>query len=421
MNQQNKIELINTLKYASKYGLGVIIPGIVSFLFIPLVVKLFDVAIFAQFSIIQNTINLFVLFSFGWLNQGILRFHSKYKNSDEFIAAVYKLFFFSSLAGIVLSISFLFLFSTSLLNCFLIFLIFLFTGLYSLIISVKQAIVKPITVMIFEIFRTVTLISLPLLFIESNWEGDRLFILLISILLSFLFPVLVEIKWLVRLLVHPVRTNKLKVFSLRLFNYGFPVTVFLGISLALNVSDRFIIAEMLNYDLSGKYAALYDMVSKSVTMACSPILMAFYPAISNNYNNKQFKKVKTLLFSAIVAEIIIFIIIFITLYFWGDLIFDSLFSGKIEHSILKLALPIFFGIALWQLAMLIHKPFELKNKTRNLAFGVGLAFIVNLVANYFFIQKYQSAEPAAYITILSSIVYILYILNSDRKVWKLNT
>ncbi len=419
--QSHKSEIVSTLKYASKYGVGVIIPGILSFFFIPLVVQLFDVSVFAKFSIVQNATNLFVLFSFGWLNQGIIRFYSKYQNSDEFISAVYRLFLISSLAGVFASI-FLFIFlQLSLFASILVFFIFIFTGLYSILISIKQANVKPVTIMILEIIRTLLLISLPYFSIKNSWQIDQLVTLLSALFISFLVPILFDLKILLGVLNHTVKQKPFAIFRKRLFNYGYPITIFLGISLALNVSDRFIIAQILDYDLSGKYAALYDIIGKSVTMACAPILMAFFPAITNQYNARNYGKVKRLLFTAIFAELAIFLIIFSVIYFFGGSIFSKLFSGKIDLEIIKLAIPIFFGIALWQFAMLIHKPLELKQKTIQLAIGVSIAFTVNIIANWYFIKLYQSVTPAAYCTIGSSIVYLVYMYVSDRKFWNYST
>ena len=75
---------------------------------------------------------------------------------------------------------------------------------------------------------------------------------------------------------------------------------------------------------------------------------------------------------------------------------------------------IFIGVCLWQLAMLVHKPLELKEQTKYMAIAVLIAFVFNLISNIIIFQFSNNLIYPAITTILGSLIYIAFVKYYNR-------
>ena len=135
--------------------------------------------------------------------------------------------------------------------------------------------------------------------------------------------------------------------------------------------------------------------------------MALQPIVIKLYNEDKKNESFRILRKTIFFQLVVFVFFIIILIFIKDKFVINFLNIENKEAI-KLVLPIFIGAFLWSVSMLIHKPLELANKTYLMLIGVIIALIVNFVGNVIFIPKYGYLV-AAYTTIISSVIYLMYI------------
>jgi O-antigen/teichoic acid export membrane protein len=133
--------------------------------------------------------------------------------------------------------------------------------------------------------------------------------------------------------------------------------------------------------------------------------MALHPQVVKFFNEGHIKEASHILRKAISFQIYIFIVVIVILTFLKDLLITKLLGFGVETKAMDLVTPIFIGSFLWQMAMLFHKPMELKQQTKQMLFAVLIALATNITGNILLIPTY-GAVAAAYTTILGSVVYI---------------
>ncbi len=290
---------------------------------------------------------------------------------------------------------------------------FFLSGYYSFFLIASQARQDAKRYAISETVRNSINIFLPLLCFYIFNARFALIVLIVSLIISYLIPLMFVLR-------KTIANNALFFFNrlpggfkpeiaAQIKNYGLPVAVFLSLSLALNVNDRYIIAEFIDYKSAGTYAAVYDVVSRGVTFVCAPVIMTFYPHIVKEYNLNNKKSAGQSLLKAIALELMIFISGLIAIYFLGTYLLSFLLKDAVPPFMLQLLYMLYCGLFVWQLAMLAHKPLELRLKTKYMAFGVLVAFILNFAINFLLIKNYQNILIAGYTTIGASLLYLVYV------------
>ena len=393
------------------YSFGIIIPGVLSFLLIPVIIGMYSPAVYAEYSLVFNSLAIVSMFCYGWVGQSYIRFYS---SSGEAVQGLtLQLLRFSLLAGFIVFTVLVFLISKLSLSKFLFFIpAFFLSGYYSFFLISCQAKQQALAVAKSELVRAIVNIALPLIFYLVFKRLHAIEVLSFTLCISYLLPLILFSG---RLYVRPFRISNVlagtdsQKMQTGILQYGLPIAVFLSVSLALSVNDRYFIARFMNYETAGKYAAVYDVCSKGVTAICSPVLMAFYPYIAQQYNDGHAGAAYKSLQKALLIEGLIFITGFVFLWFGLDTLLQFVLRESVPGNFRYIALLVYAGVFLWQIAMLLHKPLELQKKTIHLAIGVILAFVCNLAANYFLIQQYHNVAIAAWTTLGGSVIYVLYI------------
>ena len=88
MMNNNKSYLNQLLRDALYYSISKIIPGITGLISVVLFFRLIGAEEYGKYSIIFSFTNLISAFSFGWLNQSILRYRSTYISSVKILSPI---------------------------------------------------------------------------------------------------------------------------------------------------------------------------------------------------------------------------------------------------------------------------------------------------------------------------------------------
>ncbi|MCK9422555.1 MAG: oligosaccharide flippase family protein [Bacteroidales bacterium] len=392
------------------YFAGKIIPALVNLTIIILAVRFLGKAEYGKYSLVFYATMLLSTLTFGWIQQSILRFLSAYP--EEQVLVVNRFYFLtlvSTLLAVILGF-FLSIFYFHLRwsdTAVVIIYIFMYNVfLFHLTLnqtkrkSIRYAILEGSYYLIFLVF----FLLLTLVF------NKHLFIVLfIAMVLGLVFTEIIRIGVLPggrvgldhsHLYFHPD-------FSKKVFDFGFPITIWLFLSYFLSISDRFIIKEFTSYENVGTYSAIKDFIIKIATFTTIPILLAYHPMIVEKWNDNRKKEAIKLIREGLNYCFLIAVLVFIFFIFFQNLFYTNLLHLQVMRQFLVSGALI--GSAfLWQAAMLLHKPLELLLKPRLMLFAIIAALTVNALANLIFVPVY-GYPASAVISLVSVITYIIVI------------
>lgn len=398
------------------YLAGIVISGLLSFLLIPVIVHICGKEVYGTYSLIFNSLSIIGMFCYAWVGQSYIRFFSQKNTQLDFVSS--NLLKKSLIIGVCLFIPLsLFITPISIIELVLFMPTFFLFGYYCYYLLVFQAKQKAFLVMICEVLRTSINIIVAIILLRVFGTTHSIAILAISLFSSYVVPLTIlhyknkdEHTFLNEL--------EIKAKTKQIISFGIPIAFFLSGSLALSVNDRFIITKLVNKESAGTYSAIYDIINKGIIAVFSPILMTFYPIIANLYNKHKEKQAVKKIKKLILLELGLMILGFIVLILVCPYMLELIFKQKVDEHLKKVTYLVYIGVCLWQIAMLAHKPLELKQKTKFMAFAVFVAFIVNASANYFLLKNSSNLIIPAITTIVGSIVYILLVLLYSFKISK---
>ena len=193
-----------------------------------------------------------------------------------------------------------------------------------------------------------------------------------------------------------------------LFKFGWPLSIWLTISLALQFFDRFFINYYYDYNLTGVFAGFYDLVVRVYSIVIFPITMAVHPQMMSLWNKSKHSDAISILKIAMLIQVLIFSSIWIAInLFFEEISYILLWIfSDLNPQYFHLLIPMLVGGFIWQFALLIHKPLELNKSTHLMLFSIAIALIINLFGNIVLLPKY-GLIATAYTFILSGTFYII--------------
>jgi O-antigen/teichoic acid export membrane protein len=348
--------------------------------------------------------------TFGWIQQGILRFLSAYPG--EQVLVVNRFFFLtvvSTLSAFMIGIFVcVFYFHLQWPDTLVIVIYIFMYNLFLFHLTLNQTKRKSIRYAILEgSYNLIFIISFLLFTLVFN---QHLFIVLFIAMVSGL--VLTEFLRITilpegRVGLDPAHIYFNAGFSKQVFNFGFPITIWLFLSYLMNISDRFIMKEFTSYDNVGTYSAIKDFIIKIATFTTVPILLAYHPVIVERWNDNRKKEAIRLIREGLTYCMLIAFAVFIVFMLFQNLFYTRILHLQVMRQFLVSAALI--GSAfLWQAAMLLHKPLELLLKPRLMLIAICASLAVNALANLVFVPLY-GYPASAVISLASVITYIIVI------------
>ncbi|MDP1621542.1 MAG: oligosaccharide flippase family protein [Bacteroidales bacterium] len=392
------------------YFAGKIIPAGVNLAVIILAVRYIGQAEYGKYSLIFYAVMLLSTLTLGWIQQGILRFLSAYPGEQVLVInRFYFLTLLSTLSAVIIGILMCILYfhlpwteTVIVVSYLFMYNVFLFhlTLNQTKRKSMRYAILEGSYYLIFFI------LFLLLVFAFNN----KLFIVLFIAMLAGL--VLTEVLRVTilpegRVGLDPSRIYFNAGFSKKVFNFGFPITIWLFLSYLLNIYDRFIIKEFTSYEDVGTYSAIKDFIIKIATFTTIPILLAYHPTIVEKWNDNRKKEAIKLIREGLNFCILIAVVVFAVFMIFQNIFYTRILHLEVTQQFL-VSLSLIGSAFLWQAAMLLHKPLELLLKPRLMLVAIIIALAVNTLANLIFVPLY--GYPAAAVVSLASVItYIIVI------------
>ena len=401
--KENKSYLYQLFRDTLYYSISKIIPGIAGLISVVLFFRLIGPEEYGKYSIIFSFTNLIAAFSFSWLNQSMLRYRSIYSSSMTILNPISLGFIIGTILVILfVTITSTFGFPVIFSNKHIIFLA-LSIGFFNIIKSIFQSDELPNKVILITSYQSILMIICSIIIIRLFDKSAESLILGISF--GYLIPILPYSNFFSINVFTKKNIEKIKPF----FNYGVPLSIWLGVSLSLNLLDRYFIEYYYGSSLMGSYAGFSEFIIRIFSIFVFPITLAVHPILMNNWNkNKNINEFFIKLFKASIFQIIICLVMLGLLFIFKNDFFYliQIMIPEVDISMKKIMIPVFIGGFLWQLALIIHKPLEIEERTLIMVFCIIFSLVTNLIGNIFFLPKF-GVSATAYTMIFSASIYIL--------------
>lgn len=371
------------------YLLGIIIPGAINFLAIPVFKRMLGESLYGEFTLLFTALLISNTALVGWIGQSVIRVGMQAADKKRFMAySLWVSMLPVALAAIVaLPLLRQFGFSWGVSCLFAACLIS--SSQQVTLVSVSQGFFRARLTMFTEALRVLTffITGFCLLHFTGPQHGvEKLFAaLLVSTLISA--TALARGNQLFQHLLQLPHWPMLRQVAAELFHYGIYLMLWFLLNYALMYGDRYLIAWQYGNIAAGNYAALFDMIGRSISLLGTPVLAAIFPIITNEYEagklsaiNKLIRQIITIQFAILVAGLFAYHFIGFNLLSW---------LLKLPEDGSNFYWPGFFiicGSVMGQVGMVLHKRMELKKQTKKMLFCVTVAFLTGMAAAFLLLK-----------------------------------
>lgn len=394
------------------YLLGTLIPMGVGFFKTPIFTRYFTPEEYGYLGLITITFSYFSIFLYSWLASCLWRYYNAYKNKNDLMDLYSNLFFIYLGASIVLLIIAGIWYATAenplvkqlIVLSFFLYFIKEFIGLYLIVIRLEG---KALSYNLIHSSRAV--LSFGLLYIMTFEYHQRITSVLISSIFVDIAVLLFILLFVRENLAFSIRSISRKTLMV-LYRFGSIGLIANFCFLLISSSDRYIIALFCTVDDVGIYNQVYNISQLSV--------VALVTVFFNTVNPKLNKELEVnfegsnQLSSNYLFVLLLFGLPIIT-YF-------SLFSKQMAYVLLGeefrggyTIMPyVFISAFLYGLFLFIEIKFKFAEKLKDIAIGMVIASIINVVLNFVFIPMY-GYKWAAITTFISYLFLFLYFYLQD--------
>ncbi|MEY4702941.1 MAG: hypothetical protein RIR96_838, partial [Bacteroidota bacterium] len=132
-------------------------------------------------------------------------------------------------------------------------------------------------------------------------------------------------------------------------------------------------------EIQGNYQSMFDLLSRGFTMLISPVLISLMPLLTVAYKEQQYGEIRSLLKKILLFQIAGFLIAVICYWLFGASWLMAILKVPDTMTYRKMGFIILCGTFIWQIAMVVHKYYELRMKSHYLLFMVVAAFGLQLL------------------------------------------
>ena len=413
------------IKDSFKYSVTKIIPGVMGLLAVIVFIRMIGAEEYGKYSVQLSFLMASSAFTVGWLNQSTLRYYSKYQNDQQLPQIFFIGLVFSLLLGSLILVigSLVTVYNQKFPLTSIGLALFLALCIFQFLSAVLRSQLRPNVVIIVTALQSILGLVLPLLLLWVLSPNHKYLLLGLAgsyIALPLVFLALnidrFKIFWPIA---HDSRHHYKLILS-KFFRYGFPLSLWFGISLSLPFLDRFFIEYFYSFEVTGIYASFTDLVIRIFSILVFPLTLAAHPRIMSAWNNNNQSAAFTIWRKALQYQLGIFIILMAIVTMFTDQIFSLLMVvlPELNISYSYLLIPILIGGFLWQFALLCHKPLEMDQRTKLMVVLMLAALCVNLIGNIVYLPHY-GIIATAYTYMASAGVYIIAVIYFSRNKFKI--
>lgn len=392
------------------YMVGRAIPAALGFAVVAIFVRMMGERDYGLYSIVLSGANFAAILSVGWLSQAILRFRpAEQEWTLRFGKLVARGIRRACAFGVAASAALLLATSGRIsepiaigASCLLVLGLILQT----VYLASLQATFRSRTVAAMEIVRA--LIAVPagvlgIMTIHPAYAGA-----IVGIGVSYV----VEGLWARHLTGDATRAKHSESRDLRtgaslraLLTFGWPVSLWLGVSMAFPFVERSLIQLYLGAGVTGQYAALYDVVYRSAGFAMMPVVLAVHPRIMKAHDLGRRTESHRLWGGGLAVQIILALGVVATMTVACRWIIAAI-GLRFTHALASLILPLAAAGAVWQMALIAHKLLEAHQRTRRMLAFLFAALVADAIVDAALLPIF-GLQAAAYALLGTGVLYVV--------------
>lgn len=399
------------LKDAIKYLPAQIAPGIVGFIGIPIITRLFVPADYGNYSLVMAAVAILTILS-SWLPVSIVRFYPVYerdKNLDIFYRNIINLTFISILVVSLIFLIFLLSIKSHLSSklCLLMYVgigVFIVTSLFEVFQEFLRIKRQVGWYSRFAVWRSIGSLGIGLLlifFLKRGIEG---------LLWGAILCVVIMLPLLWRKVKKGVFALHVKIDSFstkEMAKYGYPIVVGNLAAWILSLSDRYILEVFRGAKEVGIYSASYNIADRSIMLLASLFMLASTPILIHIWEKEGKSRSREFLNKITRYYLIVCVPAVVGLSVLSKPII-KIMTGEQYTEGYKIIPFVALGVLFLGLQKRFNDGLLLYKKTNFIAFAVILSGLLNLGLNLLFIPRY--GYFAAAITTLISYAFLLFLM-----------
>jgi len=386
------------------YLIGRAVPAAVGFASVVIFVRFLGDAGYGSYAIVFSSANLVSVIVVGWLSQAVLRFQSQATADEPFAPALRFSLGWVSVAALVGAACLPLVSHTAPGSPG----VLLATGILAVGFSVHavyaaslQAALRARSVAVLEVSRA--LISLPLSLAGMMLVDPRFMGALLGAGLSYAMSSSYAYFLSRRSVPQGAGNAQARRLALQFFRFGWPISVWFGISLFMPFAERVLIERFLGTAATGQYAALYDLVFRSCGFALLPIVLAVHPRIMREHGLGAVAGVRKLWAFALLMQIALGTGVTVVLALFAPQIV-KIVGLPPSNDLTRLVFPLAAAGCVWQWALVAQKILEAEQRTRLMLFLLLAALVVNLTLDIILLPRFGPVA-AAYSLLLAGLLY----------------
>jgi len=386
---------------------GTVGPAVGLLAFAAVFTRVFDTAGYGRYSLVFSVATLLAALFGQWLVQSINRFvaaSGDLARDAELIGAALSLITFAVVAAAVLVGPLLAAELDPAWRPFIVTgaLVTLSWGLFQPLLSTSQATLRAASNSLLRLAQVGLRLGLATLLVFTIWPHPAA-LLAASAVGSGLLAGLLWWRSGIPFLFNPL-ARRIRPGLARWSRYGVPMIPWYACSVLLAVGDRYVIQWLRGPSEVGIYAANYGIVAGGAGLLAAPIRLAAHPFLMRAWG--QGNRERTVAWLSRIISILIFamiVVVGVTILLAPDLARIILGPQFREGwRVMPIALA---GIALWQLGIYTHKPFEFHERTGAMMGLAAAAAAVNLALNLVSVGRF-GYMAAAWTTTASYALYV---------------
>ncbi|WP_336628844.1 MULTISPECIES: lipopolysaccharide biosynthesis protein [unclassified Microbacterium] len=384
---RGQVALKGPARHLTGYAIAKVLPGVIGMITVPLWIKTFGQAPYAMYSIVWVIGNFGGAITIGWLRQAILRFSGDAERSSDGVSRY--AIAASILAGVIpLAVTVMWVGQQDPNLPWIIVTGVVFSILNSLYLVQQAHAQSGARVTAYssaEIVRAAVALGASLLAF-ALWRLDPVICMIGGYALSTLIALLVLKRR------RPQTTDATGPTTVVFWRYGWPMSIWLALSLVLVYFDRLWLAPTVSADQLGLYAATGDLIIRGMGMVAFPLTMYVHPLIMKHWNAGERAEALRLNLRFLVAVAIITGACVAGLAVVSTWALSLLLDGVAPSP--AVFLPLAIGAALWQIALQAHKPLEMMNRTGTMTAMLLCVCALTIGALTVFVPLYQTRAAA---------------------------
>ncbi len=393
------------------YLVSIILPAFITGISVPVFKYLLGTKGYGKFSIYYNAVLICTAISSGWITQSIIRFYPASNHKILFAKLSIRIAVLTQLSCFLPCLIFAWWVKNDILFVLLVCLALFITSMQFSYMAIAQSSFLSRKTIYSETIRAVSYILVAavfLLFAPQNY----LYILFFAVIVSFTFSVLYLRRQTGQFFrqSEDKEANDLTIKKLvkQFFNYGAPLSMWFVFAYLLSYVDKILMLQNIGAEEQGNYQAIFDLLSKGITMLISPILISLLPLLTFAYEKGETREIKHLLKKIILFELAGFVIAAILYWLFGANLLFMILKVPNTFTYKIIGFIVITATFILQIAMVVHKRYELRKMSLFLLGTVITALSAQLIFYWFF---HETASPLLYPLgyLLAAFVYLFIV------------